>query len=92
MALIKQIKQENGVILEYHRINEIKHITNDKTYINVLSYINKEEREREKNGESIINLYVLSSIENKELDDRLTIEQAYEYLKTLPKYEGSIDG
>lgn len=91
MALKKEIIQDNGIKLEYHRISEIKHITNDKTYINVLSYVNEKQREKEKEGTSILDLYIIPSVENLEFNDKLTIEKAYEYLKTLPKFEGSED-
>ena len=95
MALIKPIKQDNGIILSYHRISDIRNVVNDKTYIDIISYVNAEEREKEKNQPKYSpnkpNVYKVNSQEIIDYNDTLTIEEAYEYLKTLPKYEGSED-
>ncbi len=48
MALQKQIEQRNGIILNYHRIAVINKITNMVNVIEINSYINKEQREKEK--------------------------------------------
>ncbi|MDV3426959.1 MAG: hypothetical protein LIR50_07200 [Bacillota bacterium] len=95
MALIKPIKQNNGIILSYHRIHDIKNIVNDKTIICVYSYVDKEEREKEKIlVEGFIPkylVYVVMSEEELEYNDNLSIKQAYEYLKTLDKYKDAQD-
>lgn len=95
MALIKPIKQDNGVVLSYHRIADIRNVVNDKTYIDIISYVDKEEREKEKHQPKYsprkYDIYTVQSQEMVDYNDTLTIEQAYEYLKTLPKYEGSED-
>lgn len=95
MALIKPIKQKNGVILNYHRIYDIKNVVNDKTYINIYSYLNEEERNKEKEQTETekysMDIYINISIESMEYNDTLTIEDAYEYLKTLEVFEGSED-
>lgn len=93
MALSKPIKQENGIILNYHRISDIRNVVNDKTYIDVISYVDKDEREKEQNqpkyspNKPII--YKANKVYNVDYNDTLTIEQAYEYLKTLPEFEGA---
>ena len=96
MALIKPIKQSNGIILSYHRISDIRNVVNNKTYLDVISYVDNEEREKEKHQPKYsprkYDIYTVQSQEMIDYNDTLTIEQAYEYLKTLPKYEGSIDG
>lgn len=95
MALLKAIKQENGIVLNYHRISDIKNVVNDKTYIGVLSYVDEEEREKEKNQPKYSPnkkpIYIISSIEKIPYNDTLTIEEAYEHLKILPEFEGSED-
>ena len=94
MALYKKIKNELGIPLEYHRINSIDHIINGNTKINVYSYVDEEEREKEKaQDENVYYENVYKSIDVVELDynDELTVEQAYNYLKTLDKYKGSTD-
>lgn len=95
MALQKAIKQDNGIILNYHRIPDIKNVVNDKTYINVLSYINNEERRKEQNlpkySPNKPNIYKVNNIYSLPYNDTLTINEAYKYLKTLEYFEGSED-
>lgn len=95
MALLKAIKQSNGIVLTYHRIANIKNVVNDKTYLDVISYIDKEEREKEQNQPKYSpnkqDVYKVSKLYNLPYNDTLTIEDAYEYLKTLEEFEGSED-
>ena len=95
MALLKSIKQNNGIILTYHRIADIKNVVNDKTYLDVISYVDKEEREKEQNqpkySPNKVEIYKVSTIYDLPYNDTLTIEQAYEYLKTLEDFKGSED-
>lgn len=48
MGLKKTIELENGVVLNYHRITSINKITNISNSIEVSSYTNKTQREKEK--------------------------------------------
>ena len=95
MALSKPIKQNNGIVLNYHRIANIRNVVNDKTYLDVISYVDKEEREKEQNqpkySPSKENIYRVNNIYKLPYNDTLTIEEAYEYLKTLEDFEGSED-
>lgn len=95
MALSKPIKQNNGIVLNYHRIANIRNVVNDKTYLDVISYVDKEEREKEQNqpkySPSKENIYRVNNIYKLPYNDTLTIEDAYEYLKTLEVFEGSED-
>lgn len=95
MALLKPIKQSNGIVLNYHRIADIKNVVNDKTYLDVISYVDKEEREKEQNQPKYSpnreEVYKVNNIYNLPYNDTLTIEDAYEYLKTLEVFEGSED-
>ena len=47
MALLKDIEQEDGVITSYHRILYIQSMLNSHDSIAVVSYINRDGRERE---------------------------------------------
>lgn len=95
MALKKAIIQDNGIVTEYHRIFDIENIINDRTRIKVYSYINQAEREKEKRNPKYSPrgnyIYIVKSIENLDYDDSLTIDKAYEYLKTTEKYKGAED-
>ena len=48
MALSKLIKQENGLVLGYHRILLIESMINNHTSISVVSYLDEPSREMEK--------------------------------------------
>lgn len=95
MALLKAIVQDNGVILNYHRIADIKNIVNDKTYLTVISYVNYDERIKEQNQPKYSpkkpNIYKIIETVNMDYNDTLTIENAYKYLKTLDKYKNAED-
>lgn len=95
MALSKPIKQSNGIVLNYHRIADIRNVVNDKTYLDVISYVDKEEREKEqkqpKYSPNKEEIYKVNNIYSLPYNDTLTIEEAYEYLKTLEVFEGSED-
>ena len=54
MALQKEIILDNGIVLNYHRVVSINKITNLKNDIEVASYINAEQREKEKNYQVLI--------------------------------------
>lgn len=53
MALQKEIKMNNGIVLNYHRINTISLMTNWCISINISSYISKEEREKEQEYQAV---------------------------------------
>ena len=48
MALYKERKLENGIITKYHRIVSLNKITNQNNIIEIASYIDKQQREKEK--------------------------------------------
>ncbi len=91
MALKKEIILENGIILNYHRIAEIQNEVNGKTKLLIYSYLNKDQRDREKQEKSIAQIYRVGSLEKLNYNDKLTITQAYEYLKTIDKYKDAED-
>lgn len=90
MALLKTIVQFDGVPTRYHRILYMMKTTNHHNTIAVLSYINSDFRDSEKlNAETP--LYKQSTTYETDYDESMTIEDAYAYLKSLPKFEGAED-
>ena len=90
MALIKDVKQDDGVTTSYHRILYIQLTTNRQNSIAVMSYVDNEARESEK--ESVITQpYNRSVTYETSYDETMTIEKAYDYIKTLPEFEGAED-
>ncbi len=89
MALIKNITQNDGVPTNYHRIFFIQQTVNEQTSIVVLSYINEECREKEHDATSMP--YKVSSTYEVPYDETMTVSKAYDYLKTLPEFEGAKD-
>ena len=86
MALFKEIKQPDGVITEYHRILFLQTTVNQQNSIAVLSYVSSEVRDGEKKSNSN-RLYMRSKTYETDYDPDMTIEEAYELLKTLPEFK-----
>lgn len=96
MALFKEVTLDNGVTLRYHRIVNISIFTNSSNSISVNSYTTEIKREEEKyaveTGDwSAFDAYIEGRQFVTPYDQFMTIDSAYEYLKTLPEFEGSID-
>ncbi len=97
MALSKEIELENGVIVKYHRIVSINKVTNQTNIIEVASYTSKEKRQEEKdyytNTEEYkpMNVFIDTKYINKEYDEKETIQDAYDYLKTIEPFTNAID-
>ena len=94
MALIKEMVLESGVITNYHRIVSINNITNHASIIEVASYTGKSKREDEKialeNNEPM-NIFINTNYLQLPYDQTLDVDNAYEYLKTLPEFTGYTD-
>lgn len=94
MALKKQIELDNGVIVNYHRIVSINKITNVSNIIEVASYTTEEKREEEKeaiaNGTEM-NVFIYTQYINDTYNESSTIEDTYEYLKTLEQFKDAED-
>lgn len=88
MALQKEIKQDDGVTTSYHRILFFRAVINSHVSIAVLSYVDEASRERELTGDRP---YKISATYERPYVENMTIEEAYEYLKTLPDFEGAED-
>lgn len=90
MALKKEIKQPDGVVTNYHRILFLQQTVNRQNSIAVLSYVDEEAREAEINN-TIAQPYKVSQTYETKYSEEMTIETAYEFLKTLPEFEGAED-
>lgn len=88
MALSKLIKQENGLVLGYHRILLIESMINNHTSISVVSYLDEPSREMEKTETKP---YMASVTYETSYVENMTVSDAYDYLKTLPIFEGAAD-
>lgn len=97
MALQKEIKLDNGIVLNYHRIVSINKITNNSTIIEVASYINETERQKEidyynsEEENKTMNVFIETNYIEKEYNETDTIEELYNYLKTLEMFKDAID-
>ena len=88
MALIKRIRQNDGVITNYHRILYIQSTINSRDSIAVVSYVDNDGRHMENDGEIP---YRVAATYEKEYTENMTIEEAYAYLKTLSEFENAED-
>ena len=89
MALYKEIRQNDGVRTTYHRIMFLQQTVNRQNSIAVLSYTDEEARKFEQDGE--YHPYRKSITYEVDYDPAMTIEKAYEYLKTLDVFSGASD-
>lgn len=90
MALYKEIKQADGVTTNYHRILYLTSTVNRQNSIAVLSYVDDEARTNEKEN-VMAQPYQKAVTYETSYSPNMTIELAYEYLKTLPEFEGATD-
>ena len=90
MALYKEIVQTDGVTTNYHRILYLIQTVNRQNSIAVLSYVNGACRDSEKDS-AMSQPYQKAVTYELPYDEGMTIEKAYEYLKTLPQFEGATD-
>ena len=101
MALKVKIIANNGVVTEYHRIASLNIATNQSNSIVVYSYLNEDARnlELESQGKVCTSLadeptnypYIETRQIGTDYDENMSVEAAYEYLKTLPEFEGAED-
>ena len=90
MALYKEITQEDGVVTNYHRILFMTITPNRQNSIAVLSYVDSESREAEK-ATILSQPYQKAITYETTYAPDMTVEAAYEYLKTIPEFEGATD-
>lgn len=90
MALFKEIRQPDGVVTNYHRILFVTLNVNVSNAIAVLSYVDIMSRENDK-LDTPVSPYKQAITYFTDYDPTMTIEKAYDYLKTLPEFEGAAD-
>lgn len=90
MALHKAIRQSDGVVTNYHRILFLQQTVNRQNSIAVLSYVDETSRSDEM-ASILEQPYQKSVTYEVDYDETMTIESAYNYLKTLPQFEGAED-
>lgn len=100
MALYKKIKQPNGIVLDYHRIESLNTVTNEVNLISVASYIDQEARDVERDAVALaaetgngvmMDVYIRGHTYEAPYDQEMTIAGAYDYLKTLDDFKGADD-
>lgn len=101
MAIKKIVTASNGIVTEYHRIAMVKIDINQQNSLLIYSYLSESGRQIEKDyaaglyddiDEGMMNWpYVDAQYLTCDYDGDMTISKAYEYLKTLPEFEGAID-
>lgn len=101
MALKKKITAQNGIATEYHRIAMISIEVNQQNTILLYSYLSEDGRQVEKDyaagkykdmDSGLVPFpYYDAQYLHPAYDETMTIEKAYEYLKSLPEFEGAED-
>lgn len=101
MALKKKVTAKNGIVTEYHRIAMISVEVNQQNTILLYSYLSEDGRQIEKDyakgkykdiDSGLISFpYYDTQYLHPDYDGTMTIEKAYEWLKTLPEFEGAED-
>ena len=101
MAIKIPVTEDNGIVTEYHRIALLSIDVHNQNTILVHSYLNEAGRQIEKDYAAGVYKdveagmmrfpYVNASYINLGYDENMTVTKAYEYLKTLPQFEGSVD-
>lgn len=91
MAIKKNIELDNGITLTYHRVVRIQSIINYGNMIEVQSYMSQQNRLREKGNPSHVDIYTEAFYYNIPYDPELNVTKAYEYIKSLPEFEGAED-
>lgn len=101
MAIKKQLTADNGVVTEYHRIALLSLDTNNQNTILVHSYLGEAGRQIEKDYAAgqfndieagfMRFPYIDAQYFHLPYDGFMSIEAAYNYLKTLPLFDGAED-
>lgn len=89
MALYKEIIQNDGVTTNYHRILSVEHHINSHIEITVVSYVNSASRDIDSTRPS--RPYRQCVTYTTGYKENMTITEAYNYIKTLPEFEGAED-
>lgn len=90
MALGKEIIQPDGVPTRYHRILFIQSTVNEQCSIAVVSYVDNASRVAEEDGQND-SVYKNATTYEFPYVENMTIQDAYERLKTLEVFEDAVD-
>lgn len=88
MALRKNIRQDDGVTTDYHRILYIQITPGQQNSIAVVSYVDNEARTTES---SEVMPYRRAVTYEVEYDENMTVTTAYKRLKKLPEFADAAD-
>jgi hypothetical protein len=101
MAIKKKVVADNGVTTEYHRVALVNIDVNSQNTILIISYLSDDGRQIEKDyaagayadveEDTIKFPYTESRYIHTDYDENMTVKAAYEYIKSLPEFEGSED-
>ena len=101
MAIKKQVTADNGIVTEYHRIALMSIDVNQQNTILIHSYLSADGRQIEKDyaaglyndlDEGMMHFpYVEAQYVHTDYNPDMTVTAAYNYLKTLPRFEGAED-
>lgn len=90
MALAKDIMQDDGIVTSYHRVQSVIINTNSHNSIIVVSCINNDIREKEKEGLILVPYQKAITYETSYEPD-MSVEAAYDFLKTLDVFKDATD-
>lgn len=96
MALYKHVVLASGIEVVYHRVVTLTQVTNQGASIEVASYTSREKRQEEQHGletgyQEPIDVFIETAYIYAPYGTVSTVDEAYEYLKTIPQYEGAED-
>lgn len=101
MAIKIQVTTDNGIVTEYHRIALLSIDVNQQNSMLIHSYVNEAARQIEKDyaagvyndlEEGMVKFpYVDAQYINTNYNPDMTISEAYNFIKTLPQFEGAED-
>ena len=101
MAIKIPVTEDNGIVTVYHRIALLSIDVHNQNTILVHSYLGEAGRQIEKDYAAglyndieagMMNFpYVNAKFIHLPYNEDMTIAKAYEYLKTLPQFEGAVD-
>lgn len=101
MAIKIQVTADNGIVTEYHRVALVSIDVNQQNTILVHSYLSADGRQIEKDyaaglyndlEEGMMKFpYVDARYIHTDYDPDMTVSGAYDYIKTLPEFEGAED-
>ena len=87
MALLKEIKLENGISLRYHRIVSINNIVNNQIMMEIASYIDEGQRTREKGGAE--DVFIHTEFINMPSEEQTDIASLYRAIQTAHTLGGT---